>query len=177
MADSSGIGIGTGVEGAAVLGGLGLGIFGAVGSYNTAQEEVGTQSQIVSLQEQQDMLRERSMFVASRRQSMEVLRKTQQARAQALQAGVSNNAQFSSGLQGGYGQVAGQGQANLLGVNQSVGAGMQMFGLNSAIGQQKINYAQEQAQAQQDQSEMSLGKSLIGLAGPLGKLAGLAFGL
>ncbi len=83
-----------------------------------------------------------AMEIDARRQQMEIIRNQQRGRALSLTTGV---AQGGSGFVGGasarggaYGQIAGQTGVNLLGVQQNLEIGRNIFGLNQNISNQRI---------------------------------------
>lgn len=96
---------------------------------------------ITGLEFQAEEQRMKAMEVDARRKTMEIIRNQQRARALGLTAATSQGASYGSGLQGGYGQISGQANENLLGVGQNLAIGRAIFGINSGISQQRLNYA------------------------------------
>lgn len=188
MADdgSSLSGIGGGLMGmsalagpaAPIVGGIGLGLelFGGIEKQEGAQKQTAAQIAEITDEEKQDSLRRTAMEVSGRRQQMQVLRNAQQAKSLALQNATNEGAQFGSGLQGGYSQIAGQSGNNLLGINQNLQSGEQMFDLNAMISQQKINYAQAGGQINMGTGISSLGSGLMSSMGAL-KTLGVSGGV
>lgn len=82
-----------------------------------------------------------AMELDARRQTMDVIRNQQRARALGLTNATAQGASQGSGLQGGYGQISGQANQNILGIGQNLAIGRAIFGLNSDISQQKLAYA------------------------------------
>lgn len=74
--------------------------------------------------------RQRQASLEATRQRREIIRNQVVARAQALSTAASQGGQFGSGLQGGYGQIAGQAGNQTLAVNQSEALGNQVFAAN-----------------------------------------------
>jgi hypothetical protein len=74
--------------------------------------------------------RKKMMNLNAARERREVIRKATAARAEALATGVSQGAQFGSGLQGGFGQIAGEANTGLLASKQNQILGNQMFDYN-----------------------------------------------
>lgn len=147
-------------------------IMGGSDKYAAAKQTAAAQSQIAGLETQQDAVRKQAMEVGARRQQMEVLRNQQRARSLALNNATSQGAQFGSGLQGGYGQIAGQTGVNMLGISQGLQSGQQMFGLNAQINTQKQMIAQASAMSAQGQGESALGAGILGNLGTIKNLSG-----
>lgn len=164
-------GVGTAIGAGVGLIGMGLQMYGASQSYDAAQKQNQSQQDMIKTEMQQDQLRRTAMEVQSKRQQMEVLRNTQRARSLALNSATSQGAQQGSGLQGGYGQIAGQSGTNMLGINQNLQSGEQMFDLNAQLSQQKIAYAQAGGQAATGQALSAVGGSLIGSMGAVRNLS------
>lgn len=155
--------------------GLGLSIFGGIEKYEGAQKQTAAQVSEINLEEQQDQVRKQAMEVSSRRQQMEVLRNAQRASSLARANATASGSQFGSGLQGGLGQIAGASGVNMLGINQNLQSGEQMFGLNALLDQQKIAYAQAGGQINTGSGLSSLGGSLMSSMGTL-KTLGVSSG-
>lgn len=147
--------------------GLGLSVFGAIEKYQGAQKQTAAQIQEVKDEQQQDKVRQQAMEVQARRQQMEAFRNQQRARALALNNATSEGAQFGSGLQGGYGQISGQTNTNLLGISQNLQSGNQMFALNQDISNQKIAYAQAGGQINTGSGLSTLGGAMLSSMGTL----------
>lgn len=155
---------------AAGIVGLGLSIFGGIEKSRIAGEIAESQQQISKYEMQQEAVRRRAMQLSARRQQVEVLRNQQRARSLALQAATTQGAQQGSGLQGGYGQIAGATQWNLAGIQQNLGFGEEMFGLNAQISQQKQRIASLGGESATASGIGSLGSMLTGSVPSLGKL-------
>lgn len=169
---SAGMSFATGnpIGAAAGIAGLGLSIFGGIQKSQAADATYAAQSQITRLEQQQDAVRRKAMEVSARRQQIEALRNQQRAQSLALNNATSQGAQFGSGLQGGYGQIAGQTNWNLSGIGQNLASGGQMFDLNSQIGDQKLAMARAGSMSATATGMSSLGGSLLGSVQSLGKL-------
>ena len=153
--------------------GLSGSIAGGVISYGASQQANAAQMQEIGLQAQENQQRQSAMNLNARRQQMEVLRNTQRARSLALNNATGQGAQFGSGLQGGYGNIAGQSGVNALGISENQQIGNNMFGIQSQISGAQLNYAKAQQQEQLGSGISSLGKSVGGSAGSLSSLVGL----
>lgn len=171
---SAGMGAATGNPLAIASGvaGLGLSIFGGMGQSDAAAKKAQAEREIAGLEQKQDLVRKQAMEISARRQQMEVLRNQQRARSLALQNATTQGAQGGSGLQGGYGQIGGQSNVNLLGINQNLMAGQQMFGLNAQIGAQKMNISSAESQSATSAGLSKLGGSLMSSFGPIKNLSG-----
>jgi hypothetical protein len=104
------------------------------------------------------------MEVDARRQQLEIIRNQQRGRALGLTTATAQGAQRGSGLQGGYGQISGQTGVNLLGVQQNLQAGRNIFDansnitdLNSQMADLTYNYAVQQAATQTARSNLQYG--------------------
>ena len=153
------------------LAGIGLQAFGASKSYSGAQQANAAQQQIVGLEQQENAQRQQQMELDASRKSMEVLRNSQRARAQALSAATNQGAQLGSGLQGGYGQISGQSGRNLLGIAQDKQIGENIFSMDAQISQQRLIASQGQSTEITGSAISGLGKDIMGAGPALGKLS------
>lgn len=112
--------------------------FGAYESYQGAQGQYHTEENIAALQQQKNSLDANQMELNARRGQMEVIRNEQRARSLALSSSANQGAQFGSGLQGGYGQIAGQSGNNMLGINQNLRIGRQEEAVNQSLTDQQL---------------------------------------
>lgn len=88
---------------------------------------------IVGEQKEIEATKRQAMEVDARRQQLEIIRNQQRGRALGLTTATAQGASRGSGLQGGYGQISGQTGVNLLGVQQNLQAGRNIFDSNAAI--------------------------------------------
>lgn len=79
--------------------------------------------------------RRRQQALESSRARRQVVRESLRARALATATAFSQGAGSGSGLQGGYGQIAGQANRGVLGINQNDQIGSNIFGANLRAGQ------------------------------------------
>lgn len=158
--------LGAGIQ----LAGLATSVFGGLSAASKAKEAYGVQSQITGLENQANDVREQAMYLSSRRQQMEILRTSQRARAQAVQAATSQGASMGSGLQGGLAQVQDQSLFNLSGVNQNLELGASMFGINRQISGKKLELSKIQGDMATDQGIASIGSSIMKSGDPLSRL-------
>lgn len=170
--------------------GLGMSLIGGIGQANDAkqtaqleQQKAATSMNTAQLEMQQDTVRQQAMELSSRRSQLENVRNTQRARAMAVQAGVSQGAQYGSGNAGGVASTQSQGGFGLNGILQNTQAGESMFALNRGIDQNKITMAQlggQEASVQGNAATFSglsaFGGALTGASGNLGKMTQGMFG-
>lgn len=171
---SAGMGAATGNPIAIASGvlGLGMSIFGGVKQSQAAQQMAAAKQQIAGLETQQDTVRRSAMELSAKRQQMEVLRNAQRARSLALSNATSQGAQLGSGLQGGYGQIAGAENWNTSGIKQNLGFGERMFDLNALINQQKQNIAGFESNSATAGGIAKIGSTLMSSFSPIKNLSG-----
>jgi hypothetical protein len=157
---------------AAISAGVGFAssAIGAAESYEGAKKQANAQNAITGYEQQENQVRQQQMNLNAQRSQMETLRNQQRARSLALNSATSQGAQFGSGLSGGYGQISGQANTQLVNTNQNTALGNQMFGLDALISQQKINMSNAGTQIALGQGISSLGKSAAGVITPLNNL-------
>lgn len=155
-----------------VLGAIGLGaqIFGGISSSENASQQAAVQLQMAQKEGQIQEQRQNQMVLDSRRQQLEIVRNGQRARAMALNAATNQGAQFGSGLAGGYGQISGQTNTNLLANQQNTQIGNNIYGMNSDISGYKMQLGQLQSQQATNQGYMSLGGALLKAGPTIGNL-------
>jgi len=129
--------------------------------YQAAQGEYQSQSNIASMQQQINALHVQGMELTGRRNSLEVLRNEQKARSLALTGATNQGAAQSSGLQGGYGQISGQGGTNLLGIAQNLSLGRQEATIQSSIIGQQLQASKYASQAATASGISSLGGGIF----------------
>lgn len=158
--------------------GLGLQAFGGFSAAGKAKEAYGIQSQITGLEGQVNQQRQTAMELSARRQSMEIFRNNQRARAMAVNNATNQGASYgnSSGLPGGLAQVQDQSTFNLSGVNQNLQIGENIFGLDDQISKQKLALSQVQSQQATYQGIGQLGGGILKSAGTLGNIGQYAYG-
>ena len=97
------------------------GILGAVGSFKQAKAS-----------EKAEKARQQQMQLDATRKRREVLRESIRARSMALSSASAQGAAESSGLQGGYGQIAGVSGRNIVSTNQDEALGNKVFKANQS---------------------------------------------
>lgn len=145
---------------AAVIG-IGFSAVGAVTSYEGQKKAASAQQDMIRQEQQAEAVRKQAMEVDARRKSLEDLRQGQRARAMALSNATSQGASLGSGLQGGYGQISGQLNTGLLGIQNQLGFGNQLFGINQQISNSKIAMSQGQSLAATGGGLSSLGGAFL----------------
>lgn len=133
---------------ATIIGAIGLGVSAA----GTVAGFVG-QQQATEAAKKAEAMRANQMGLESARQRREIARRATVARATALSNATNQGAGQGSGLQGGFGQIAGQAGNATLAVNQNQELGQAIFGFN----RQQYN----------GNSLASFGQGLQGLGGSL----------
>jgi hypothetical protein len=115
----------------------------------------------VQAQQRIEAQRRSAMELDARRNQLEIVRNQQRARALGLSNATHSGTKSSSGLQGAYGQVSGQTGVNLLGVQQNLQIGQNIFDQNANISSNNIamaqlqnNYALQQAANQTTKSNL-----------------------
>lgn len=161
----------TAILATAAVAGVGMSAYGTIQSSKAAKANAAAQQQMIQQEQQAEALRRQAMELDARRRQLEVVRQQQRARSMGLAAANAQGAMFGSGLQGGYGQIAGQSGVNMLGIQQNLGLGQQMFDVNAQISQSKIAMAQAQSQASQAAGLTSLGGSIISALPTIGNIA------
>lgn len=133
---------------------LGGGIMGAGG----AKKKAEAQQHQIQLEQQAEEQRRQYMELDAHRKEMEIVRNQQRARSLALTNSTGQGASQGSGLQGGYGQIAGQSGVNFQGIQQNLEIGRNIFDINRLISQEKVNQAQ-------GGTDMAFGQGLGALGG------------
>lgn len=142
----------------------------AASSYYKGEQNIG------QLELQVNDQRKLAMEVDARRRQLEVVRNNQKARALSQTSATSQGAQMGTGLQGSYGGISGQSNTNLLGVNQNLEIGRNIFGIDTKISEQRIANSGFQSQMNQGQGEASIGNTLMSSSGKAGSILQSLFG-
>jgi len=159
-----------------IIAGIGLaaGVVGAGTQLYGSMQQAEAQKKSFALSQQAESARKRAMDLDSQRKSFSIIREQQMARAQALANATSGGAQFGSGLQGGYGQVAGSSGNNFQAQQNSQEAGDQMFAINAAKGNSDANAAAAGSMASLGSGISSLGNMFVKDSGTIAKIGGWA---
>lgn len=154
--------------------GIGLAVGGTAMSISAAHDAAEANQGIARQEMKADKQREQQMELDAQRRLRENIRNVQRARSVALNNAVSQGAQFGSGLAGGYGQIAGVGGNEDLGVRQNLQIGRNLFDINRQISAYKMDLADAQYMSSFGSGLTSLGGSLMGSAGTMGNIFGSA---
>jgi hypothetical protein len=149
---------------------VGLQVYGMQQNKKAAEQQAAANAVIIDAQKKQNALKETSMDLDYRRRQLEALRAAQRARSAGLTAANSQGAIFGSGLQGGFGQIQGATQTNLLGLNQAYTLGQQNFRLDDQISQGRLMASQAQTTASNAAGITSLGGSILSSIGAFSRL-------
>lgn len=156
--------------------GLGSSIFGGMKSMEGAKEANQAQVNIINLEQQSEGQRKNAMELSAHRQSMEALRVNQRMRSMALNNATGQGAQFGSGLQGGEAQIQGQSEVNLLGINQNLEIGENLFNINAQKSQQQLLLAAANSKSATGNAISGMGKAVAGSIDSLSRLSSYAGG-
>lgn len=153
------------ISGVTSLIGVGLSIFVSSEQSKIQQQEAQVSQQISGVEQQINAQRQQQMVISARRQQLQTIRSVQQARSQALAAGVNQGGQFGSGVAGGEAQASAQGAYNQLGVSNSLQIGQNIFGLTNQQDQLQAQLASLQGKSASYAGISSLGGD-VSRAGP-----------
>lgn len=159
------------LEMALMAGGMAMQLIGSANASTASNNYYKTQSKIAGLEGEVNDQRKAAMEVDARRRQLEIVRNNQRARSMAQTTATNQGAQMGSGLQGAYSGISGQSETNLLGVNQNLEIGRNIFGLDTQISQQRIMASNFQGQQASDQAMAQMGGSIMGSAGKISQLA------
>lgn len=133
-------------------------------SISASNQSYGINQSTIQSEQQIELQKKQAMEIDGRRQQMEVIRNQQRARAMGLTAATAQGASKGSGLQGGYGQASGQTGVNLLGIQQNLDIGRNIFGFNETISGNRIqqndlehSYSLQQAANQTAKANLTYG--------------------
>lgn len=158
------------LELALAAGGIALQAFGSKEASDASSKYYQGEQNIAGLEMKVNDQRKAAMEVDARRRQLEVVRNNQRARSMAQTTATNQGAQFGTGLQGAYGGISGQSETNLLGVNQNLEIGRNIFGLDTQISQQRIANAGYESQINTDKATANFGGMLTNSAGTINKL-------
>lgn len=155
---------------AAVVG-IGAAIAGTATSIAGASAQNDAQHQELAISQQENAQRQHLFEIEQQRKRVEDLRNAQQATSTARTRAVNQGAQFGSGLLGGVGQIQGESNYNILGIQQNTQIGENMFALDSQMTQAKVASANASTMQGIGSSLTSLGGSVINSLGAIGNLS------
>lgn len=145
---------------------LGLIAAGALATsvVGTAMQIRGNRRQTQALQDAESNRRTQQQLETARMRRQTV-RESLRARALATATAFGQGAGGGSGLQGGYGQIAGQANRGILGINQNDQIGNNIFAANARAGQAA-------SLANTGAGLSSLGGQIISNLGPISRVLG-----
>lgn len=152
-----------------------LNILAAQQSAQAASQSRDINQNVINQQMQISELQRRAMELDARRGNMEIIRNQQRARAVSIATGVSQGGSGflggSSARGGAYGQISGQSNVNLMGIQQNLSMGRANFAANQSISQSRLQmsdletqYAIQQAQNQTTKSNIMYDYAKVGAA-------------
>lgn len=141
--------------------GAGLSLYGSMSKAAAAEKYEEAQKRKIEIQQQINEQRRQAMELDANRKQLEVIRNTQRVRAAGLQAATNQGAQFGSGYAGGQAQAQAQGGFNLLGINQNLSIGRNVFALNNKLSQTEIEMGQASTQESTATGYQSMGSSVL----------------
>jgi hypothetical protein len=158
----------------AILGGIGIAteIAGGLGAKKASSQISADQQAILGQEQAENDVRQRAVAMMAQRKQIQSVREAQMAGARSRAAAVQGGAQFGSGAKAGE-QMAQSGNAyNQETISQDLQSANQMFALDRNINSLKSQIGNTQTTLSNDQGIMSIGSSILGAAGPLGRLSG-----
>ena len=118
--------------------GLGLSAAGSIVSYNAQKKRDAAEQKA-------ERSRQKAMNLDAQRKKRAIIRDMQVARATALANATAQGGAESSSLQGGFAQISGQGNTNLVGVEQQQAIGNTIFAANRQASKASSQYGIGQA--------------------------------
>jgi hypothetical protein len=153
--------------------GLAIAGAGATTQYMAGQKAKSAQEEQMRIQQQQEALRKRQLALDNMRKQREIIRAGLRARSMALATSVAQGAGTGgSGLAGGYGQIAGRTNTNLVGQATNASFGNQMFDLNAQMAGAMRNSAAAGTDAAMGSAMTSLGGTIMNNAGSIARVGG-----
>lgn len=140
--------------------------------YQSSKAQSAAQQQQIAAEQRAEQLRKRAMELDAHRRTMEMVRQQQRTRAAALAVGTAQGSSQGSGLQGAYGQIAGQSGFNMLGVSQNLQLGQQMFAANQDLSAARMSYAQAGEYGSLGRGISGIGATITANLDPLSRIAG-----
>lgn len=156
---------------AAVIG-AGAAIYGTVKQNKAAKQQAAAQQQQIQAEQQAEALRRQQMELEARRRQREIIRNQQKARAMALATSTNQGAALGSGLQGGYGQIAGDAGTQQLNTAQNLMIGRGIFDANVGVSNAKMAYASASSDMATGRTISSLGGTIMSLGPTLKNIGG-----
>lgn len=152
----------SGIQTAATVGGVALGAGGLATS-------VYGQTQQAEASKKAEGLRKQQMELNNQREQRQIFRQAQNARAVALSNATASGGEKSSGLAGGYGQIASASGANSVAARENLNIGEGLFDANKQLSEAKSITAIGSGVS-------AFGKDLINVGPELGRIGTTYFG-
>lgn len=152
-------------------GGLAMQLLGGIGAASNAREAANLNKGIAGDEQQINEQKRLQMEMSARRYQVEAMRNAQRAGAQGAAAAANQGASFGSGLQGGQAQIKDQGNFDLMGINNNLAIGENIFNTNNDISGKKMQLADVQSSQATNTALMSLGGSVVSNAGTIGNIS------
>lgn len=149
----------------ALVGGLAISAAGMLTQMDASKKAVSAQKGVLGEQQNQEGIRERAMELDARRRKREIIRQGIIARSQALSTTTNQGAASGSGLQGAYGQIQGQQNWTLSGIDAALNNGRDMFASNKTM----LDFRKSEADAG---AQMAIGSGLSSFGGKVASSAG-----
>ncbi len=149
---------------------IGMSAYSAQKQMQANDANVQANRQAIAAQQRAEDARKQQMELDAQRRSKEIVRQQQRARSAGLTNATAQGAQFGSGLPGGYGQIGGQTGVNLLGTQQNLGLGRDIFAANADLSQARMQMASAQGDMFAAQGLGSLGQAMIKNLGPMSNI-------
>lgn len=158
----------------AILGGVGIAteLYGADKAKKVESTISADQQGILADEQAENDVKQRAVAMMAQRKSIQSVREAQMSAARSRAASTNAGAQFGSGAKQGE-QMAASGNAyNQETISQDLQSANQMFTLDRGINALKSQIGMQSTSLSNDEGIMAIGGSILGAAGPLGKLAG-----
>lgn len=146
------------------IAGVGLAAAGTIQQTQAAKKSQAYNQQVISDEQQQAALQKQQADLQAERYRMQVIRQSNIARGLAVSNASGTNAQYGSGLQGGYGQIAGESNVALGNSFQNQSLTNQLYGINTGINSARVGQSQAMSGYYSGAGMSSLGGALINIA-------------
>lgn len=130
-------------------------------SYEAAAASEGINRNIIEGERGIEGQKYNAMLLDNKRAVLETLRDQQRKNALGITTATAQGAQFGSGVQGARAQTSGQTGNNLLGFQQNLEVGQNIFGYNAGITEQRIALGQLQTSYARQQADVTTRESRL----------------
>lgn len=151
--------------------GFGMQLFGGIGASRDAAKISELSRQKIGIERENESSRHEAMLLAANRSRLEIVRNNQRARAMSITAATSQGAQFGTGLAGGLAQVDNSSRENMVSNNQQLAFGNELYENNQKISDLNWESSFYQSSQATNQGMASLGGSIMGASGTIGKIS------